>query len=56
MPGGCSGSCVQADKNGRMQAADLLKLNVRNANGGMVPLSAFSRIEWAQGAAAGRRL
>jgi multidrug efflux pump len=40
---------VQADENRRMQTADLLKLNVRNSNGGMVPLSAFSSIEWTSG-------
>lgn len=40
---------VQAGEAQRMQTADLLKLNVRNAAGGMVPLSAFSRIEWAKG-------
>ncbi|WP_239508513.1 efflux RND transporter permease subunit, partial [Serratia marcescens] len=32
-----------------MQTADLLTLNVRNTNGGMVPLSAFARIEWQRG-------
>lgn len=40
---------VQADENRRMQTADLLKLNVRNSNGGMVPLSAFASIEWTSG-------
>jgi multidrug efflux pump len=40
---------VQADQDKRMQAADLLKLNVRNANGGMVPLSAFARVDWTKG-------
>jgi multidrug efflux pump len=40
---------VQAEESQRMQTADLLKLNVRNAAGGMVPLSAFSRIEWSKG-------
>ena len=40
---------IQADKDQRMQGADLLKLNVRNASGGMVPLSAFARIEWSKG-------
>jgi multidrug efflux pump len=34
-----------------MQPEDLLTLNVRNANGGMVPLSAFARIEWQKGPA-----
>jgi len=32
-----------------MQTADLLKLNVRNSNGGMVPISAFASIEWSTG-------
>ncbi|GGF84895.1 multidrug efflux RND transporter permease subunit [Azorhizobium oxalatiphilum] len=40
---------VQADQRGRMQAPDLLKLNVRNANGGMVPMSAFANVEWSRG-------
>jgi multidrug efflux pump len=40
---------VQADETQRMQTADLLRLNVRNAQGGMVPLSAFSRLEWTKG-------
>ncbi len=40
---------VQADENRRMQTADLLKLNVRNSNDGMVPLSAFATIEWTSG-------
>ncbi|MCW0001201.1 multidrug efflux RND transporter permease subunit [Pararhizobium sp. YC-54] len=40
---------VQADENKRMQTADLLKLNVRNSNGGMVPLSAFASVEWESG-------
>ncbi|MGF6154844.1 multidrug efflux pump [Ensifer sp. KUDG1] len=37
---------VQADEGQRMQTTDLLNLNVRNANGGMVPLSAFATVEW----------
>ncbi len=40
---------VQAEATSRMQTADLLTLNVRNTNGGMVPLSAFARIEWQRG-------
>lgn len=40
---------IQADAEGRMNAADLLKLTVRNANGGMVPLSAFASIGWLKG-------
>ncbi|CAH1653744.1 multidrug efflux pump RND permease AcrB [Hyphomicrobiales bacterium] len=42
---------VQADAGRRMQTEDLLKLNVRNAAGGMVPLSAFARIDWQMGPA-----
>ncbi|MBO0142743.1 multidrug efflux RND transporter permease subunit [Agrobacterium sp. Ap1] len=40
---------VQADGNQRMQTADLLKLNVRNASGGMVPMSSFATVEWMRG-------
>ncbi|WP_127092077.1 efflux RND transporter permease subunit [Aquabacter cavernae] len=40
---------VQADQRSRMQAPDLLKLNVRNANDGMVPMSAFATLEWSRG-------
>ena len=42
---------VQAKDRSRLQAEDLLKLNVRNANGGMVPLSSFATVEWQKGAA-----
>jgi len=42
---------VQADADRRMQTTDLLKINVRNASGGMVPLSSFARIEWQKGSA-----
>ncbi|MGH6761140.1 MAG: multidrug efflux RND transporter permease subunit [Phyllobacterium sp.] len=42
---------VQADSGNRMQTDDLLKLNVRNASGGMVPLSAFASVEWSKGPA-----
>lgn len=42
---------VQAQDRSRLQAEDLLKLNVRNANGGMVPLSSFAIVEWRKGAA-----
>ena len=42
---------VQADEDQRMQTADLLNVNVRNANGGMVPLSAFASVEWTKGPA-----
>jgi multidrug efflux pump len=37
---------VQADENKRMQTSDLLNLNVRNSNGGMVPISSFATVEW----------
>ena len=40
---------VQADQDKRMQIADLMKINVRNASGGMVPLSAFASAEWIKG-------
>ncbi len=40
---------VQAEAGQRMQAADLLRLNVRNVHGGMVPLSAFASVEWQKG-------
>ncbi len=42
---------VQADQDKRMQADDLLDLNVRNAHGGMVPLSTFAKIDWRKGPA-----
>lgn len=40
---------IQADAEERMNAQDLLKLTVRNANGGMAPLSAFASIGWLKG-------
>ena len=40
---------VQADQGHRMQGEHLLELNVRNAHGGMVPLSAFATVEWKKG-------
>ncbi|WP_378942443.1 multidrug efflux RND transporter permease subunit [Mesorhizobium sp. ANAO-SY3R2] len=42
---------VQSDAMRRMQTDDLLNLNVRNAHGGMVPLSSFASVEWQKGAA-----
>jgi multidrug efflux pump len=42
---------VQAGETSRLQAEDLLKLNVRNASGGMVPLSAFADVKWQRGPA-----
>src|SRR5690606_5707939 len=35
---------VQATERARMQTEDLLDINVRNAAGGMVPLSAFANV------------
>jgi multidrug efflux pump len=40
---------VQAQGRHRMQAADILKLNVRNASGEMVPLSSFAMVKWQKG-------
>ena len=40
---------VQAEAGQRMQTADLLRLNVRNSHGGMVPFSSFASIEWQKG-------
>lgn len=40
---------VQAEAGQRMQAGDLMRLNVRNVHGGMVPLSAFASVEWQKG-------
>ncbi len=39
---------VQAEASSRMQLNDILKLNVRNKNGGMVQLSEFVRPLWQQ--------
>ncbi len=41
---------VQADAPTRMQPEDLLKLNVTNNKGQMVPLSAFTSTRWVTGA------
>jgi len=40
---------VQADQGHRMNPDDLLKLNARNKQGEMVPLSSFASYEWKQG-------
>lgn len=40
---------VQAEQGQRMKTEDLLNLNVRNANGGMVPMAAFASVEWVRG-------
>ncbi|MBS0252773.1 MAG: multidrug efflux RND transporter permease subunit [Proteobacteria bacterium] len=42
---------VQAQDRSRLQAEDLLKLNVRNSAGAMVPLSSFATVEWQKGPA-----
>jgi multidrug efflux pump len=42
---------IQAGETSRLQTEDLLKLNVRNASGGMVPLSAFADVKWQRGPA-----
>ena len=42
---------VQANERARMQTEELLNINVRNAAGGMVPLSAFANVEWEKGPA-----
>ena len=41
---------VQAEGRSRMQIEDVLKINVRNASGGMVPLSSFAIAQWQKGA------
>jgi len=40
---------VQAEARHRMQVDDILKMNVSNHQGGMVPLSSFVSAKWAQG-------
>jgi multidrug efflux pump len=40
---------VQAEGKQRMQTEDLLRLNVRNASGGMVPMASFASVEWVRG-------
>ena len=40
---------VQAEQKYRMQVEDVLRLNARNASGGMVPLSSFVTAKWIQG-------
>src|SRR5260370_38525093 len=39
---------VQADATARMQIDDVLRLNVRNASGGMVPLAEFATPVWSE--------
>ena len=40
---------VQADQDARMATEDILRLNARNREGQMVPLSSFVHIDWTQG-------
>ncbi|CAM5791096.1 efflux RND transporter permease subunit [Castellaniella caeni] len=40
---------VQADQSARMNPDDILKLNARNAQGDMVPLSSFVSLDWGRG-------
>jgi multidrug efflux pump len=40
---------VQADAMDRMNADDILKYNVKNSHGDLVPLSSFATIEWGKG-------
>lgn len=40
---------IQAQDRSRMQAEDLLALNVRNSDGQMVPLSSFAIVSWQKG-------
>lgn len=40
---------VQGDQTARMNPDDILKLNARNAQGGMVPLSSFVSLDWGSG-------
>jgi multidrug efflux pump len=42
---------VQADQQQRMNAEDILNLNVPNAAGGMVPLRSFAEVSWTKGPA-----
>jgi multidrug efflux pump len=40
---------VQADKDSRMNADDILNYNVKNSRGELVPFSAFASVEWSKG-------
>lgn len=40
---------VQAEAGARMDIDDVMKLNVRNTLGGMVPISSFATAEWTHG-------
>jgi multidrug efflux pump len=40
---------VQADRDNRMNANDILNYNVKNSRGQSVPFSSFASVEWAKG-------
>ena len=40
---------VQADRNGRTTADDILNYNVKNSSGRLVPFSSFASIDWSKG-------
>jgi multidrug efflux pump len=40
---------VQADRDGRTNASDILNYNVKNSRGQLVPFSSFATIEWSKG-------
>ena len=40
---------VQADRDGRTTADDILNYNVKNSSGRLVPFSSFATIEWSKG-------
>jgi multidrug efflux pump len=40
---------VQADRDGRTNADDILNYNVKNSSGRLVPFSSFASIEWSKG-------
>ena len=40
---------VQADRNARMQADQILTYNVRNTSGQLVPMSSFATVRWSVG-------
>ena len=44
---------VQADRNARMQADQILTYNVRNTSGQLVPMSSFATVRWSVGPSRG---
>src|ERR1700738_5652455 len=40
---------VQADSASRMNAEDIINYSVKNSRGQLVPLSAFTSVEWSKG-------